>query len=530
MDRLERFLFPRFSLCVSFLVAAFISGIISFLLIGSQIYQANWGMIDDHEVFAFLGPKLDLPLGDVWRTLLSQTASEFVQARFRPSYYAIKLLETSFWGANVHLWYLTLTLGFTVFLTSMWWVMRRFIGGWLSAALTATIALLPLWAGVWSRLGPQESYGAACVGLMILSADFAFFSRALQARMLSAIALILATIVLIGMKETFFPIAVGTLGFLIFAGVRQKLPPILSAIFAGVIFVCISGMAFLLSKLLANGTDNYGTSVGLWSTLKTATIGMFIAFLRTWWLFIIPVFIMQMLQVIPRKSAGSWIADSKVALGAYLFLVGIYGIQCAPYGLSFPHNNRYDFPAMLLLPLTCCILACEFFKNIRPFFPDRTINYAQFAAATFLIFALVTVHLGNPPELIRAVRKNIATTNSFYNELQGAIRTAEGSPDRPILLEPYDEEAYEGIFSLSVYLRALGTKNSISVRLVPESKSREGAYGSFRQRMSDMEEQETGVFTPLRDSLTTRASKGCISIAINGTPDPACSGFRVNTK
>ena len=110
MRRLERWLFPRGE-SLNLLLIACLSGAISFILIGRQIYQANWGLIDDHEIFHFLGPGLRLPLADIWSTLLAKTEVGSLQGRFRPGYYTVKLIETSLWGSNVHLWYLARTFG-----------------------------------------------------------------------------------------------------------------------------------------------------------------------------------------------------------------------------------------------------------------------------------------------------------------------------------------------------------------------------------------------------------------------------------
>ena len=154
INRFERFLFPR-SQWVNFVVIALLSTALSFALVGRQVFLANWGLIDDHEVFHFLGPNLHLPISDIWNTLLEKTEVGTLQGRFRPSYYFIKVLETALLGTNVHLWYLGNTIGFAIFLSSVWWALRRFVGGWLSGVLTLSIALLPLWSGIWSRLGPM---------------------------------------------------------------------------------------------------------------------------------------------------------------------------------------------------------------------------------------------------------------------------------------------------------------------------------------------------------------------------------------
>ena len=111
-----------------------------------------------------------------WNTLLTKTEVGIQTGRFRPTYYLFMLIETWLWGANVHLWYLARTLCFALFLSSIWWVIRRFVGVWLGGALTIWIAILPLWAEVWSRLGPSEIYGAGCIGVMVFATDFILHS------------------------------------------------------------------------------------------------------------------------------------------------------------------------------------------------------------------------------------------------------------------------------------------------------------------------------------------------------------------
>jgi hypothetical protein len=487
-------------------------------------------MIDDHEIFRFLGPDLHLPLSEVWSTLLSKTEVGTLQGRFRPSYYVLKLIETSLWGANIHLWYLARTVGFAIFLSAVWWTMLRFIGGWLSGVLTAAISLLSLWTDVWSRLGPSEIYGATCVGIMLFSADAILFSRNPKIRNGGAFALTLATIALIGSKETFIPLATGTAAIFILAGVTKKLPTWLIGILSSAILICLGGIVFVSSKQVSvSGTDYYAKSVGLWSVIEFGVIGLFDAILRTWWLYVIPILFFQMLNVIPRKSLRSWVTDSGAAVGVYGFIVATYAVQCALYRSGFPQHSRYDFPAMLLVPATCCILACEISHKLKPLFPERTINYAQFAAAMFLLFALIITHLENAPPLYAAVRKNIEVTNLFYNELQRAVREAKETPENPIILEAYGPGAYEAVFSLSTYLPALGARNPISVRLHPDTTSLGKLYDGLQRGLYGLQEAGADGITPLRQSLAA-LPHGCVSIGINGSPDAACTGFQVNTR
>jgi hypothetical protein len=530
MKWFERCFFPRGEL-LNFFIIAVLSGAMSFLLIGRQIYQANWGMIDDHEVFNFLGPRLHLPLTEIWSTLLAKTEVGSLQGRFRPGYYVFKLIETSLWGDNVHLWYLARALGFAIFLGSIWWFMRRFVGLWLSGIATAYMSLLPLWSDVWSRLGPSEIYGATCIGVMVLAAYLIFFSERLRTRNVSAVALALSTIALAGMKETFVPIAGGTLAVFILAGIKKQLSPLVIAILMLAILAAIGGIVFVVSKQVAAiGTDTYANSIEPWPVLAFAGNGLLFAVKKTWWVCATPMLFVVTLQAIQRKSHRSWIIASGIAICGYGFLVGMYAIQCALYRSEFPVHSRYDFPATLLVPLSFCVLACYVFYMMRFFFSGRTVNYAQLATAALLFVGLALGSSGRDhgKTIAAAVQTNIERTNAFYNELQRALRAAERSPESPIILEAYGAGAYEPVFSLMTYLPALGAKNRISVRLHPDEKSYGKLYDGLQLVLSNLEEAKNGVLTPLQDSLASRA-RGCISIAINGAPDAGCSGFQVKT-
>jgi hypothetical protein len=530
MKWLDRWLFPRGEF-LNFAIIATLSGAISFLLIGRQIYQADWGLVDDHEVF-LLPWAQPSPISDRnWSTLLAKTEVGSLQGRFRPGYYIFKLIETSLWGANVHLWYLARAIEFAIFLGSIWWFMRRFVGVWLSGVLTAYISLLPLWAGIWSRLGPSEIYGATCIGIMAFSAYFIFFSDSHRIRTLSAITLTLATVGLVSVKETFVPLAGGTAAVFIWAGVKGKLSPLAVVVLVLIAIAALAGIvAVVIKEVLVSGTDYYANPVGIWPVFVFASKGFVHAILRTWWLIVIPIVFLRLLNVIPRKPLINWITDSGVAIAAYGFLVATYALQSALYRTGFPLNIRYDFPAMLLVPLTCCVLACDVSCKIREFHPKRTINYAELAAAAFLFFylALGPAYLDSGKPLSVAVQTNIETTNSFYSELQRTVREAEKSPESPIILEAYGPGAFEPVYSLSYYLPALGARNRISVRLHPEEKSQGKLYDGLQQGLSNLEQSGSNGFIPLRENLANHPQR-CISIGINGAADVACAGFQVKT-
>jgi hypothetical protein len=526
--RVERLLFPEGRLH-QFFAVAILACAFSLALTGRQITQANWGLIDDHEVFTYLGPDLWLPFGEIRETLMTKTEIGTQQGRFRPSFYLLKLAETSLLGADVHLWYLVNSACFAIFLASIWWALVRFTGIWLGGALTAAIALLPLWADVWSRLGPSEIFGAAFLGLMLFSADAVLFVERRASRVAGAVALTLFAIILAGLKETFLPLAAGMPAVVLAYAVVTRLLPLPFAAVLGLVLAAglLAIGLVVLREMRAAGADYYGRAAGPVVTLRYAVLGMIDAVVRTWWIWVLPVAVLQLLKVIPDRSWLERLRESAPAFIVYAFVTSMYATQCGLYRMLFPHNNRYDFPAMLLIPLTACILIAEIAFRIRRHYPKRTTDRTLCAAAFFIVFFLVTAHLGQPPALAVAVKRNIETTNAFFTEVQRLAKAAKAAPGRPIIIEAGGPIAYEGVHALPQFLTALGVVNTISVRYHPDDQPRGAHLEGLQRHLAGLESARSDTLTPLAEALGKHAA-GCLSVGLYTRPDAACTGFQIS--
>lgn len=523
----ERLLFPtgRFH---QFCVVAILACAFSLALTGRQITQANWGLIDDHEVFTYLGSDLRLPFGEIWQTLMTKTEVGQLQGRFRPTFYILKLTETSLFGADVHLWYLVNSACFAIFLASIWWGLVRFIGVWLSGALTAAIAVLPMWADVWSRLGPSEIFGTASLGLMLFATDAILFAEGRRSRLCAAVALTLFAVILAGLKETFVPVAAGLPAFVLgYAVVTRRLPLSIVAVLGLLLTAYIVAIGVVVVREMRSaGADYYGRSAGPIVTVRYALLGLIDGVARTWWVWVLPLAVLQLLEIIPARTWRQRVVESAPAFAACALLVAMYAAQCGLYRMLFPHNNRYDFPAMLLIPLTACILIAEIAHKVGPRYPKRTLDRALCAAAFFVVFFLVTSHLGQPPALASAVKRNIETTNAFFREVQGIAQLAKATPDRPIIIEAGGPLAYEGVHSLPQFLTALGVTNTMAVRYHRDELSQGPLLEGLQRQLMDMETTRTDTYTPLAEAWEKHAG-GCLSVGLYTRPDPACAGFQI---
>jgi hypothetical protein len=257
---LDSFLFPK-NKAVRFLIVSVFSVLFAFLLVGKQVFAAKWGLIDDHEVFEILGRHTHLSLGEAWNAVILKMTEGPI---FRPTYYATRILEIWAFGANVHLWYLFNTICFAIFLGCAWWVMWPFLGGWLSGSLTAFLALLPLWTGVWSRLGPSEIYGAACLGVAVLCASQILTASSASERHWWAIALVFATVLFTGMKETFLPFGLGPACLLFVLAWAKRLPRLSTGLLLAALAAWAGWLAAeIYHRTTASGVDYYDNPVGV---------------------------------------------------------------------------------------------------------------------------------------------------------------------------------------------------------------------------------------------------------------------------
>ena len=341
------------------------------ILTGRQIWLADWGVVDDHEIFYFLGTKQHLPFSEIVSTLLNKTEVCSLQDRFRPSYYFLRVLETSTWGRNVHLWYGFHTVGFAFFLGSFWWVISRFLGLLPSALCMVPIACAGFWGAIWGRLGPQEIYAVPVLGLMMLGGDELFSAPSVLRRNLGCAALTIATLIAMGTKETLLPLAFLTV-FLVGLAVAERRLSMRSGLLSGAVtLLFFSAIAWVVLQQLAGaGADIYGNSVAPVARIKATLTSM-----RTFGIGFVVV-AMLTIAVVAGLIVGQRRRVSNVeavgVLGTLCLLLGLFVSQELAYGGSLPGGTRYDFPAMLIPICFVYFIACVVNSRVREAGKERS--------------------------------------------------------------------------------------------------------------------------------------------------------------
>ncbi len=511
-----------------------ISTATAFVLIGRQVFSANWGIVDDHAIFSFIGTHQRMPIADFLHVLLTKTEiGNLSYGRFRPGYYLPLLLESAVWGKNVHLWYLARTFYFAIFIASLWWLLGKFVRIWLAAALLLPIIFLPFWGGVWARMGDSEIYGSLALGLTLFGSYTLVASQDAYKRKWAAALVTFAALLLIGAKETFIPLAGLTLVALAFSGFTRRIPPWMAACFFLVICLCAAAIILIVQRSIsATGEDFYantldpGQLLGIAArSLYAVTIGNGLA---PCYAIVIAVF--GYCAKRSNRNVWDWARSSGIIIAIFLFMAGIYFSQQVAYRGQLPLGMRYDFPASLFVPFSYSVLICYVFYQMRFYLHPRTITYLSIFLTTAIFAAYsarLTLRFSSTP-LEKAVSANIQKTDIFFREVSALAASAKQKPRSPIILEAYGPDAYEALAAIYTYVRSFGVENPVSVRLHMTEGSKGALYDRLEREMRVMEREGDSRFVPLAQSLA-HPENGCISVGINEAGSSDCTAFSVRS-
>jgi hypothetical protein len=520
----------RISLGIIFLV----STAVAFALIGRQALYANWGIVDDHAIFSFIGTNQRMPITDFLHVLLTKTEiGDLSYGRFRPSYYFSLLLESAAWGKNVHLWYLARTFYFAIFIASLWWLLSKFVRMWLAAALLLPIIFLPFWGGVWARLGTSEIYGTLALGLTLFGVYTLVESHDAYKRKWAAALVTFAAFLLMGSKETFIPLAGAALVALVFAGFTRRIPRWMAICFSLAICLYAAAIIFIVQRSVsATGEDFYANTLDPRQLLVIAARSLYTVMVGNGLALCYAIVILFFGYCAKRanRNLRDWARSSCIIVALFIFMAGIYFSQQVVYRGQLPLQMRYDFPASLFVPFSYDVLICYVFYQMRLYLHSRITAYISIllTVAIFAVYsARLTLRFSSMP-LPQAVNANIQKTDIFFKEVLAIAASAREKPGSPIILEVYGPEAIEALTAILTYVRSFGAENPVSVRLHTTNNSKGALYDRLEHTMRIMESEGTSQFVPLSKSLAN-PENGCISVGINEAGSSDCTAFSVRS-
>jgi hypothetical protein len=441
-----------------------------FLLQENQ--QAQWGIIDDHEIVAFLGPEGKLSFSD-WTTDLA-THPEILpaknQPRYRPAYYSLRLTECMLWGNNPHYWYGARFAFFWIALTISWNLMWKWWGSGVASFGLLGILTYGFWGDIWCRLGPAETY--AVLGSMLFIAGAAALLGNSQTnpaagggrRRLAWSTLLIGGLMAMGSKENFLPLLPCTwalAGWLFWQrrlGIVGTLVTLLLTAAGSIIAY------FVVLSVASAGHDIYYQDVGILHRLRILT-GLSNALLRRGdGICVLAGLATLAGTLIYAHRQGSlralrpWLNRGGLAL---ILMAALFASQYFFYSGNWPRNSRYDFPGLLALPFMGLCVAWIGLGALASLNP-RWLGAAQ--AGLLAMLAAVAGFRGFS-EFHAQARNNEATTTRFSQDLGRAVAQFRQDPTVPVLFVSHQFGEIEAICSVRRFLRARQVVNPLFLKL-----------------------------------------------------------------
>jgi hypothetical protein len=444
-------------------------GVISFLLIGCNL-KAKWGIIDDHEIMRFLtlGSGGQVALTDIPRVLLQDTEVGSLGVRFRPSYYTLRLLETSLFGDRPEAWYAVRIAMYAVSVLLFWLSLFCWIGILPATIVSAFFISFGFWADIFCRLGPGETYcvlGTAlfAYGTTRLVRDPQTDAGACPQAVCWWGVITLGTVVASGSKENFLLLVpVAWLTALVLW--RQGRFRTISAIAVLLMTVWATYLTYrVIAGVAAAGSDVYGGSVS--SThrlyLLASMTGKIFVSIGLWHLPVIAATVGGVAWLInDRGEAKEFLRNVAQLLVCSIAFLLLYASQYAFYDGKWPCGNRYDFPGVLAVPLfwvTFAFFSLKIFKVIG--LHPRIRNTVR---AGLLVGLCCLISLKGFDSLIGKCCRNAYLTNDFSRKFDLVTRKLSAAPERPLVLvcckSPW---CFESVDSVQRFITARGLQNPL---------------------------------------------------------------------
>jgi hypothetical protein len=192
---------------------------------------------------------------------------------------------------------------------------------------------------------------------------------------------------------------------------------------------------------------------------------------------------------------------------------------------------RYDFPGQLCVP--ALLVGIVAYGSALDKFSRRTQGWRQLGLMVVLI--ALTEWAGPPASRIglaqfeATVRRNIVDTDKFSNSLAEVVGQARAQPEWPIILDGFGYESYEPMLSTATYLWHYEVEAPVVLRYHALETDRISPFAmSVAERLQRIavEGEPTEYRLAPFSAAQSLMDKGCISIGLNGDPDPRCFGRR----
>jgi hypothetical protein len=425
---------------------------ISFFLFGPNL-DANWWVVDDHEILNFTGPGQFLSFKEILPTLITKTEINPTSSipRFRPAYYLLRLLETRLWYEHAPMqWYFFRILVFIFFISAIYLFFKKINGPVIGALLAIYITTWTFWYDIFARLGPSETYGA--LGFTIFIIGFLIFLQN-QEGAFSWLLLLIGSIILIGSKENFAIILIPL--FLIFFTYISSKPT--KRLLPCLVIILSLGWAFwiwynLISRIMNQGGDVYHNPV---SFLNRVSIIHSYVFQNTQiFIFLVIIGIIGFIGLFIKRLKSHKSLFLVMIIGSFSILALEFS-QVIFYSYKF--LPRYNFPLSLALPLSLS-LGVYIIQKITYGFNRKWVFFiVTLLCALGILFFIKPDNWG---QIHEKSLENVNQTHLFFAKIKEIRQYLNENPDSALIFSGNDAiKYYEPVYSYARFLRAMRVQN-----------------------------------------------------------------------
>jgi len=498
----------------------------------APLLNAQWGLIDDHEVMAFVGTEARLPPSQFVAALkTTELNPEASLARFRPSYYVVRTLEAMAWGKNARQWYGLRIAIATILALTVAYVGVLFAGPILTIGFLTFSLFAGYWADIFARAGPGETYAVLGVCLIALLLDKL---RKSTVNFATALGVALGVLLAAGSKENFLVLVVVPIWLLYKGKVK-----ITSA--AGLVTLCTIGYALWIgltvyARLSTAGADVYANPVSLWSRLHLFKAFAAKPIVHLWagaiFISLVGAIAFAYFQ---KQGQGKPIPKGVFAFTQFdgdltrilrrygfiqLGLIGVYSLQYFFYSGQWPEGSagRYYFPGILARDLALLATLALLISILK-------LSKLSYSKVLTVEIALAAMLVYSAPSYTSNRQASIATvqqTSAFFEKYASIVSFLKDHPELPVIINTHAALDFEPIHAIQIYLKSSDLKNRISINA--QNLSQENlAPGSLEKGLAGVivglsQQDSSGRFVPLQSVDQGK----CFSIGLSGPPLKSC--------
>jgi hypothetical protein len=499
--------------------------IISFALViilfGVNLF-AQWWAIDDHEIMGYIGEHDRTQIRMVMPLFKETEVGNYGNtARFRPSYYFIRIAESVIWGKNPMLWYGFRLWIVVFFVSGLWLLLARRIGFVMAGLLAVYAMTFAYWSDIFSRLGPAEAYGV--LGIILFSLGFEAAYQDI-ASLPGWLAMFAGLIIASGSKENFVLLILPMI-FLLVRAIWQRKPYLLPGVITALgLAWCLWIVAAVLIYIRKTGRDVYAQPTNPAARLQVISQAVARQDLMVFYLLGV-IFLGLWLVFRNRRPEISRI--SAISFGWIVFFVGLYLSQVLFYNGNWPRTGgysapgRYDFPGMLYLPLTFCLIIWYVQHLNRYLNISRTWSAIVFTVFLVGCIVLVVRQRNGLKVIVNSSISNWQRTLTFTSNLSRLVELSQKYPDYALVFQTDFVWDYEPVFSYPKFLTAYSVNNPRFFCWIDTLSS--NASDLEKQLASDLDKTSKKGSVPFYEPRHDLKSFGqrCIAVIISG--EPACS-------